>query len=114
MGPRPWRPAAELESALERGDLRYALSLAEEVRVERGRPIDLRTATGFLELIAKQSPREFDAYALRWLVRWVGETPAATIEQAAELAGALADLPAEPSSMTRIRIAAQPGADGGA
>jgi len=106
MGPRPWRPAAELDAALERGDLRYALTLAEEVRVERGKPIDLSTAAGFLPLVARESPREFDAYALRWLGRWITETPAATIEQAAEVAGALADLPAEPTSLATIRGAA--------
>ncbi len=61
MGPRPWKPAAELEGALERGDLRYAMTLAKEVSLERGKPIDLSTAAGFLPLIARESPREFDA-----------------------------------------------------
>jgi hypothetical protein len=81
MGPRPWRPAAELEAALERGDLRYAVGLAEELR----------------------SPREYDAYALRWLARWASETGTATIEQAAEVAASLADLPAEPTAEEAIR-----------
>ena len=67
MTPRPWRPAAELEKALERGDLRHAVALAEELRVERGRPIELETAARFLPLIAAASPGEYDAYALRWL-----------------------------------------------
>jgi hypothetical protein len=98
MGPRPWRPAAELQAALERGDLRYAMTLAEEVRIERGAPIDLEAAAGFLPLIARESPREFDAWALRWLARWINETPAATIEQAAEVAASLADLPTEPTA----------------
>jgi hypothetical protein len=106
MGPRPWRPAAELEAALERGDLRYATALAEEVRIERGKPIDLATAAGFLPLIARESPREFDAYALRWLARWINETPAATIVQAAEVAASLADLPAEPSALEAVSGAA--------
>jgi hypothetical protein len=99
MGPRPWRPAAELENALERGDLRYAVSLAEEVRLERGRPIELALAARFLPLIAAVSPSEYDAYALRWLARWVSETGTATIEQAAEIAASLADLPVEPTML---------------
>jgi len=102
MAPRPWRPAAELEQALERGDLRYAVALAEEVRVERGRPIELRTAARFLPLIAAASPGEYDAYALRWLARWVAESGTATIEQAAEIAASLADLPTEPRMLQAI------------
>jgi hypothetical protein len=102
MTPRPWRPAGELETALERGDLRYAVALAEELRIERGRPIELITAARFLPLIAAASPREYDAYALRWLARWVTETGTATIEQAAEVAASLADLPAEPRMLDAI------------
>jgi hypothetical protein len=103
MGPRPWRPAAELEAALERGDLRYAVALAEELRSERGRPIPLEVASRFLPLIARESPREYDAYALRWLARWASETGTATIEQAAEVAASLADLPAEPTAAEALR-----------
>ena len=44
LGPRPWRPEAELEGALDRGDLRYAMALAEELRRERGWPIALGLA----------------------------------------------------------------------
>lgn len=102
MGPRPWRPAAELERALERGDLRFAVTLAEEVRLERGKPIELGLAARFLPLIAAASPGEYDAYALRWLARWASETAAATIEQAAEVAASLADLPEEPAMLSRL------------
>jgi hypothetical protein len=102
MGPRPWRPAAELEKALERGDLRFAVTLAEEVRIERGRPIELSLAARFLPLIASASPGEYDAYALRWLARWASETATATIEQAAEVAASLADLPGEPAMLRRL------------
>jgi hypothetical protein len=103
MAPRPWKPAAELDGALDRGDLRYAMSLAEELRIEKGRPIPLDTASRFLPLIARESPREYDAWALRWLARWASENKAATIEQAAEIAASLADLPAEPSVFETIR-----------
>jgi hypothetical protein len=106
MGPRPWNPKIELDGALNRGDLRYAMTLAEELRVERGKPIELETALRFLPLIARESPREFDAWALRWLVRWASETPA-TIEQAAEVAAQLADLPSEPAALDTIHRAAR-------
>jgi hypothetical protein len=103
MGPRPWRAGAELEGALQRGDLRYAMSLAQELRSERGRPLDLELASRFLPLIAQQSPKEYDAWALRWLARWASETATATVEQAAVLAASLADLPAEPGMLEEIR-----------
>jgi hypothetical protein len=102
MSPRPWRPAGELDKALDRGDLRYAVALAEELRIERGRPIELSTAARFLPLIAAASPGEYDAYALRWLARWVAETGTATIDQAAEVSASLADLPVEPKLLDAI------------
>jgi hypothetical protein len=105
MGPRPWKPALELDAALERGELKFAMSLAEELRLERGRPIDLATASRFLPLIARESPREYDLWAKRWLARWLTESPTGTIDQAAEVAGALAELPEEPSALEAIRAA---------
>jgi len=105
MGPRPWKPAAELDAALERGDLRYAITLADELRIEQGRPIGLDLAARFLPLIARESPREYDSWALRWLGRWVSETPAATAERAAEIAASLADLPHEPSAFNVLAAA---------
>ena len=105
MGPRPWNPAAELEGALERGDLRYAMTLADEVRLERGKPIELGLAVRFLPLIAQESPGEYDTWALRWLSRWIAETPHATTEQAAEVAASLADLPSEPAMVERLTAA---------
>ncbi len=108
MTPRPYRPLVELEGALARGDVDFAVTLAVELAEERRRPIELGLALGFLPLIAAQRPREFDAWALRWLARWLAETPAASIEQAAELAGLLADLPAEPGVLAALRAAARP------
>jgi hypothetical protein len=104
MGPRPWNPKLELDGALDRGELGFAMTLAEELRIEHGKPIDLETGLRFLPLVARESPREFDAWGLRWLVRWASETPA-TIEQAAEVAAQLADLPAEPTALETIRQA---------
>jgi hypothetical protein len=100
MGPRPWKPAVELDGALDRGDLRYAITLAKEVSERR--PIDLDLALRFLPLVAVQQTAEYDAWARRWLIRWLGERPT-TIEQAAEVAATLADLPAEPMAVEAIR-----------
>jgi hypothetical protein len=92
-----------LDGALDRGDLRFAVKLADELRIEGGKPIDLETALRFLPLIARESPKEFDAWAVRWLTRWLAETPTATVDQAAEIAASLADLPAEPTSLATIQ-----------
>lgn len=108
MTPRPWKPADELTAALGRGDLRYARRLAREVSLERGgAPIELATAARFLPLIAAQEPQSYDRWALHWLGRWISETQTATIEQAAEVAGSLADLPAEPAALGHIAALAE-------
>jgi len=81
------------------------MSLAQELRTERGQPLELRLAARFLPLIARESPKEYDAWALRWLARWAAETATATVEQAAVLAASLADLPAEPGMLEEITSA---------
>jgi len=103
MGPRPFNPLVELEAALERGELCFAITLAGEVAEERRRPIDLGLALRFLPLVAAQRFEQYDAWALRWLARWASEMSAATIEQAAEVSAALADLPTEPSRSEALR-----------
>lgn len=96
MAPRPYRPSAELGAALERGDLTHATWLAKEVTDERRRPLELELALKFLPLVASQTPEAFDLWALRWLGRWLAETPGANIGWAADIACALADMPTEP------------------
>jgi hypothetical protein len=103
MTARPWKPAAELEGALERGDLGHAIALAAEVAEDRGRPLDLATALRFLPAVAAQRPGEFDAWALRWLARWINETEGATIGRAAEIACSLADARREPIALESVR-----------
>jgi hypothetical protein len=103
MGPRPWRPAVELEGALDRGELDYAITLAAELAHDRHRPIDLDTALRFLPLIAAQRPDQFDAWALRWLTRWATETTGATVDRDAEIACSLADARTEPLALDSIR-----------
>jgi hypothetical protein len=105
MGPRPFRPAEELDGAIQRGDLEFAITLALEISSESHRPIDLDTALRFLPLVASQRVEEYDPWALRWLARWISETRGATIEQAVEVTGSLADLPSEPAALATIRKA---------
>ena len=96
MGLGPQRPRRELERAVERGDLGMSVAIARDMAREGGRPIPLNLALRLLPLVATQQTDAYDGWACRWLTRWLSETPGATIERAADLAGALADLPAEP------------------
>jgi hypothetical protein len=41
----------------------------------------------------------YDAWARRWFLRWLGESRRPSIEQAAELAATLADVPSEPQAL---------------
>jgi hypothetical protein len=91
MAPRPWNPRIELDGALQRGNLAHAISLAAEVAHDQRRPLDLATALGFLPVVAVQQPQQYDGWALRWLQRWIAESPRPTIGHAAEIACALAD-----------------------
>jgi hypothetical protein len=92
MGDPPYRPVKELERAIARGELDFAIGYARELRRSRGRPLDLELALGLLALIAAQRPRAYDAWALRWLGRWMDEASRPTIAKAADLSGALADM----------------------
>lgn len=94
---RPYRPAHELEGHLERGELGFAIALAKTVAAERGRPLDLDLTLRFLPLIAAQRPHSFDVWTLRWLERWCSELSGrASIDDAVELTGALAEIPVDP------------------
>jgi hypothetical protein len=110
MNPRPYSPRVELDGALERGNLSHAVALAAEVAEDGRRPLDLSTALRFLPLVAAQQPGQFDAWALRWLVRWIDEAAGATIARAAEIACALADARGEPLALESVaRALAQAG-----
>jgi hypothetical protein len=95
MGLGPWRPDRDIERALERGELKMAVAAAKDVAREYGHPIPVDLAVRFLPIVVAQRPEAFDRWALRWLARWT-DTSKATIERAAEIAAALADLPSEP------------------
>jgi len=102
MNPRPYRPAAELEAALQRGDLELSVALAREVAEERQRPLELGVALRFLPLVAAQRPDDYDGWASRWLVRWLTEAPEASIDAAVDVAAALAAMPLEPQAIETI------------
>jgi hypothetical protein len=72
--------------------------MARRLAGARGRPIDVGVALELLPLVVARDLDAYDVWACRWLVRWLGETRGATIDRAAELAGALADLPSEPAA----------------
>jgi hypothetical protein len=104
MTARPWKPAAELDGALLRGDLEYAITLATEIAAD-GKPVDLDTALRFLPMVAAKQPDAYDAWALRWLGRWIAEASGATIDGAVDVAAGLAALPVEPNAIEAIRRA---------
>lgn len=102
---RPYRPQLELEAHLDRGELEFAIALARAIARERERPLDLELTARFLPLIALQRPGEFDSWTLRWLERWCAAgREQASIDDAAELAAALAEIPVDPErGMRTIR-----------
>ena len=72
-----------------------AIAVAKDIAREYDHPIPVDLAVRFLPVVVAQKPEAFDRWALRWLAQWTGTTNA-SIERAAEIAAALADLPAEP------------------
>jgi len=106
LGPRPWKPEIELPAALERAQLGFARTLALEVAEDRKRPIDLDVALRFLPLIAAEQAGAYDVWALRWLGRWIAETPGAMIDQALEVCAGLAALPVERRRLRASRACA--------
>jgi hypothetical protein len=73
-----------------------AVAIAKDYARERGRPIPLGVALKLLTLVAAKRPERYDAWARRWLVRWLSEGQEPTIETAADIVASLADLPSEP------------------
>jgi hypothetical protein len=103
MGNPPFRPLRDIEHEAGRGDLGMAVSLSRDYAREKGHPIPLGVALRLLPLVARRSPVEYDAYALRWLARWITETPAPTIVRAVEVAASLAELPEDPDAFEALQ-----------
>ncbi len=78
-----------------------SVALARDAEREYGRPIQLDLALRLISLAAAERDT-YDAWACRWLARWLSESRAPTIDAAAELAGCLAELPAEPQLLEAI------------
>ncbi|HEV3033271.1 MAG TPA: hypothetical protein VGX72_00645 [Solirubrobacteraceae bacterium] len=100
---RPYRTIPELEAHLGRGELDFAIALAQVAARERTRPLDLELMLRFLPLIAVQRPDEFDVWTLRWLERWCGELRGvASIDDAVDLVAGLAEIPVDPERALRV------------
>jgi hypothetical protein len=80
-------PYTIFRRALERGNLRGAEATAKELP-----PLGLADALELTLLIARKAPRRHPRVAARWLLRYLGEHPAATIEEAGIVAACLAAL----------------------
>jgi len=104
---RPYRPVRELEAHLARGELDFAIALARALADEGARPLGLEVTMGFLPLIASQRPDAFDVWALRWLERWCAQLhDQASIDDAVEVAEALAEIPVDPGrALARLALA---------
>jgi hypothetical protein len=88
---------ADLDHALEQQDLDAAVRLAVEYARKHGRPIPLDRAAQLLPMILRQSPGEYQGYALRFLERWVAER-GRSIDEAVDVAVELAELPEAPDA----------------
>ncbi len=103
MGLGPHRPRRELERAIDRADFRMAVACAKDLAREIRKPLHLELALRLVALAATERVDVYDAWACRWLARWLIESPAATVDRAADIASALAELPIEPSALETIR-----------
>jgi hypothetical protein len=83
-------PTVILRRALDRGNLVVAEITAREL----GR-LDLADALELTALVAMKNPPRSRRMAARWLERWLAETAAPTIDDAAMVAGCLAALGGE-------------------
>ena len=87
MHGEPRNTNAIFRKAIERGNL----VVAEVTALELGR-LDLADALELTALTALKDRPRSRRLAARWLERWLGETQAPTIEDAAMVAGSLAAL----------------------
>jgi hypothetical protein len=75
----------------------FSKAITEETRTGQ---LPLHDALSFLPVVIAKRPDAYDAWACRWLERWL-QQPGSSIEKAADIAVALAELPTEP---TVIRV----------
>jgi hypothetical protein len=94
-------PGRDLEHAIESGDIKMAIAAAKDLAAHVKQPIPLGMALKLLPLMAGND-KAYPAWACRFLARWLTESREPSIETVAELAAALADLPAEPLRLAAI------------
>lgn len=82
-----------------------AVAGMKDLARETGRPIPLDLALRLVELAAPQNADAYEVWACRWLARWLVEARGVTIDRAADIAAALAELPVEPSALETIKHA---------
>jgi hypothetical protein len=95
---RSYKLRTELARAIDTGALWEVKAIVRELD---GR-IDLETALEILPLVATEEPERYDAWALRWLQRWTAEQRGASIDDAVEVAQALAEIPVEPDHALEV------------
>ena len=84
-------PRAEFQRAVDRGNLLQAKALAKVIAHNAGK-VSLGDALSLLYLMATKHDDAFERAALRWVVRFVSEVPAVTIEEAQLALAGLATL----------------------
>lgn len=104
MGVGPWRPVDDLERAIKRGDLDMAIAHAKDIRREKGHAIGAKLALGMLPLVLRERRGEYARWATHWLLQWLSERER-TLDEVADVAGALAEMPDEPDAYEALQAA---------
>ncbi len=81
-----------------------AIAHARDIRREKGHVISTKLALQMLPLVLRDRPAEYGRWAVRWLLQWLTERER-SIDQAADVATALAELPEEPDAFEALRAA---------
>lgn len=82
-----------------------AVAVGKDIaRENRDGQLSLKDALSFLPVVIANKPEAYNEWAIRWLVRYL-EKPNISIDQAADVAAALAELPSEPSVLKALEDA---------
>jgi hypothetical protein len=81
-----------------------AIAHAKDIRREKGHVISAKLALGMLPLVLRDRPADYGRWAVRWLLQWLTERER-PIDQAADVATALAELPEDPDAFEALRVA---------
>jgi hypothetical protein len=86
-------PYVRVRTAIDKGDLRFLLDNARELP-----SIRLADALRICLLYRDQDEERYDAAAIKWLMRFVGEAKDVSLEDIQSAAAALDALPEQPES----------------